>query len=237
MAVIRAVTPIIARVFNFMGNVISRVGRALGDFARTIANGAQALWAHVVRPAIDAIRTFFTRIQQFLNKVTAPIRSILERINRALDWVWTKIIAPVLDVIEKVRLVLKLLAELGVEWAAKLDAFLLALETRIYDSFRTVREWVNTVSSFIDFLLDPRGWIRSVPWLYTLYRWGGNVVGILTALGLDVTTPARLELTRRENPRRPIGATVERFRSGAIRESFGVQDAAARFRSRRTGQL
>jgi len=229
--------PIIVRVFDFLGRVVARVGRAFGDFARTIANGAQSLWSHVVRPAIDAVRTFFTRIQQFLDKVTAPIRAILEKINRALDWVWTKIIAPVLDVIEKVRLVLKLLAELGFEWAAKLDAFLLELETRIYESFRQVRDVLNTVSSWLDILFDPRGWIRSTPWLYTLYRWGGNVVGILTSLGLDVTTKARLELTRSENSRRPISSTVERFKSGAIRGSFGVQDAAAKFRSRRTGQL
>jgi hypothetical protein len=216
---------------------VVRVGQAFGDFARTVANAAKSLWQHVVSPALEAVRTFFERAGQFIDKVTAPIRAVFERINRALDWVWSRVIAPILDVIEKVRLVLRLLAELGVEWAAKLDAILLALETRIYDSFRTVREWVNTFQSWIDVLFDPRGWIRATPWLYTLYRWGGNALGILTALGLDVTTSARLELIRSDNPRRPISATVERFRDGTIRNASGVQNAAARFRSRDTGRL
>ena len=231
------IVPLISRVFGFLGNVLVRVGRAFGDFARTIASGAQSLWSHVVRPAIDAVRTFFERVSQFLDRVTAPIRAILERINRALDWVWTRIIAPILDVFEKVRLILRLLAELGVDWAGRLDQILLAIETRIYDSFRQVREWVNNFELWIDILFDPRGWIRSTPWLYTLFRWGGNVVGILTALGLDVTTSARLDSVRADNPRRPITATVERFKDGTIREHPSLQHAAARFRSRQTGQL
>jgi hypothetical protein len=231
------VVPIIQSVFLALWSVLERVGRAIGTFARAMADGAEALWNNIIKPAFDAVRTFFGRVKQFLDRVAEPIRRVLDRINRALDWVWTRVIAPIIDVIDKVRLVLRLLAELGVEWAAKLDAFLLALETRIYESFRVVREWVNTFSSWIDVLFDPRGWIRATPWLYTLYRWGGNVVGILNALGLDVTTTARNELVHSNNPRRPISATVERFKDGTIHNSPGVQNAAARFRSGGTGRF
>ena len=213
------------------------MGRAFGDFARTIATAAKGLREHVIRPAFDAIKTFFERISQFIDKVTKPIRDILERVNRALDWVWSRIIAPVLDVFEKVRLILRLMAELGIEWAARLDQLLLAIETRIYEGFRQVREWVNTLELWLDLLLDPRGWIRSVPWLYTAFRWGGNLVSLLNQLGLDVTTPARLELHREQNPRRPVTSTVERFRNKTIHEAPALQQTAARFRSRDTGSV
>lgn len=237
VVVIKAVVPIIVRVFDFMGKVVVRVGRAFGDFARTIANGAQMLWSNVLKPAIGAIQKFFQRIAQFIDKVTAPIKAILEKINRALDWVWTKIIAPILDVIEKVRLVFRLLAELGLEWAAAIDRILQQIETRIFDAFREIRSFVNTISSFIDLLFDPRGWIKSAPWLYTLFKWGGNVVAILTKLGLDPLTPARLEEHRAANQLQPLASTVARFRDGTIRQSDGVQQAAARFRSRQSGKL
>lgn len=227
-----AIWPVIVRVFNVLGSVITRVARAIADFARTIATGVQALYDHVIRPVIDAVQTFFERVENFVNRVLEPIKAVLDRINRALDWVWDRIIEPVLDVIERIRAVLRLLAELGVGWAATLNRILQIIEQRIYDTFREVREFVNTFETWIDLLLAPEGWIRSFPFMYTVFRWAGNIQGILTNIGLDPLAGSRRELVRNDNPRRAVPVTVERFRSGFYREHPGVQTAIARLRGR-----
>jgi hypothetical protein len=231
VAVIKVVVPIIARVFEFAGRALVRVGQAFGRFARTIAGAAKAFVDHVVKPVIDAVSKFFQKIERFLDRVTAPIRRIIERINRALDWVWTKIVSPILDVIEKVRAVLRLLAELGAGWAARLDRILQQIESRIYDTFREVRSWVNTFELWLDILLDPGGWIHSTPFLYTVFKWSGNIWGIMVNLGLDPHASEGRALTRQENPLRPVSSTVERFRTGYYRDHPGVQGAIARFRT------
>ncbi|MGH7823424.1 MAG: hypothetical protein ACREQ9_26990, partial [Candidatus Binatia bacterium] len=190
---------------------------------------------HVVRPFLAAVKRGFDALTRFFDKITAPIRAVLERINRALDWVWSKVLAPILDVIGKVRAILQLLAGLGVEWAGKLDQILQLIETRIYDTFREVRNWVNTFELWLDLLLDPGGWIKSFPFLYTVHLWAGNIMGILVNLGLDPLAGDRRQIVRQDNRTRPLTTTVERFRSGYYRDHFHTQRAIARLKSRSFG--
>jgi len=236
VVVIKAVVPIIAKVFNFVGKVLVRVGKAFGAFARSIANAATALWDGVLKPAIDTLVSWFQKFKGFLERVFKPIVDLFKWINEWLDKIWTKVIAPILDVIEKLRLIFKILAELGLDWAKVVERFLQQLETRIYEGFREVRTWVNTLELWLDILLDPGGWIKSTPFLYTVYKWGGNILHLMTKLGLDPLTPARLEEQRAQNPRLPLSKTVEKFKARGYTEDPGIAMAAARFRSRQSGE-
>lgn len=229
--VVGVIVPIIVRVFTALGKVIVRVGGAFADFARTIAGAAKAFIDHVVKPIAEALLKFFQKLENVFNRITAPIRAVLERIHAALDWVWTKVIAPILDAIERVRAILRLLGELGVGWAERLDRILAQIETRIYDSFRQVREFVNTFELWLDLLLHPGGWIRSFPFLYTVFKWSGNIWGIMVNLGLDPHIGARLEAARADHPQLPVSETVTRFRSRYYADHFATQSAIARLKS------
>jgi hypothetical protein len=232
--VVGVIVPIIVRVFTALGGVLVRVGRAFGDFARTIARGAKAFVDHVVKPVIKAVSDAFGKLARFFDRVTAPIKAVLERVNRALDWVWSRVIAPILDAIQRIRAVLKLLAALGADWARKLDEILAQIETRIYDTFREVRNWVNTFELWLDLLLHPGGWIRSFPFLYTVFKWQGNIMGILVNLGLDPHAKERVDLVRADHPQLPVTETVTRFNSRYYADHWGVQSAIARLKTRTT---
>lgn len=237
VVVIKAVVPIIARVFNFVGKVLVRVGQAVGRFARSIANAASSLWTNVLKPAIDTLVRWFQKFREFLNKVFQPLIDAIEWVNTWLDKIWSKVIEPILDVIEKIRLIFRLLGELGLDWARGIDRFLQQLETRIFTAFQEVRSWVNTIELWLDILLDPGGWIKSTPFLYTVFKWGGNILHIMTKLGLDPLAPARIEEHRNRFPPVPVNATAEKFKLGQFTEHPGIQQAAARFRSGDAGSL
>lgn len=234
VTVVKIIVPIIVRVFVSLGKVVVRVGQAFADFARTIAHAAKAFVDQVVKPVISAIQKFFEKLENFFARVTQPIRDIIERVNKALDWIWTKVVSPVLEAIERVRAILRLLAELGVGWAEKLDKILQTIETKIYETFREVRSWVNTFELWLDLLLDPGGWIKSFPFLYTVVKWQGNIMGILVNLGLDPLAFDKNQLAREEHPNRKIPETVERFRSRYYQQHFGVQRAIAQLKTRGT---
>lgn len=235
VTVVSIILPFLKAVFFGLAKVIVRVGRAFGDFARTIASGVKSFVDGVLKPLAKGVAEFFRDAGDWLRRVTQPIRDVLERINNALDWVWERIIAPVLDALEKVRAVLRILAELGVPFAAQLDQILQRIEQTIFNTFREVRSFINNVFGFIDILFDPRGWIRSTPFLYTTVKWSGNIVNLMTKLGIDPRILLENEEYRAANPTTPPAAVAELFAAGGYRNHPGVTQAAAAFRTRGAG--
>lgn len=235
--VMRAIGPWVQTLVGTVRSVVDTIARHAGDFFRFIANGARGIFSNVLVPVARALQSWFQKFRDFLHRVFDPILRIVDKINGWLDTVWRKVISPIIDVIDKLRAIFSLLDQLGVSWAGAISNFLRTLETRIYDSFREVRSFVNTFSSWIDLLLDPRGWIRSTPFLWTIYQFSGNVFNLLTKLGVDELTPARLELTKQALAPTAIDSTVAAFRDGTIRNSFAVTQARARFNSSQSGTI
>lgn|GEM_PF-6521286 len=233
--VIRLVGPWVQQLVGALRDVVNIIASNAGRFFRFISGAVRSLYANILTPAVQALQRWFERFRGFLNRVFEPITNVFKWINEFLDKVWTKVIAPILDVIEKLRLVFRLLEELGVSWAGAVERFLQSLETRIYEAFREVRTFVTNIQSWVDFLLDPRGWIKATPWLYTLYKWSGNVYNLLLKLGIDPLNKDRLRLLREQHEPTPLTPTIERFKTGVLRQNFGMQSAVARLRSRRSG--
>lgn len=228
--VMRAVGPWVQTIVGAVRQVVDVVARHAGDFFRAIAHGARAIFSNVVQPVAQSIARWYSKFKAFLDRVFGPIIKVVDWVNKFLDKVWTKVIAPILDVLEKIRLVFQGLDALGVDWAGKVADFLRQVESKIYEAFREVRTWVNTFTSWLDLLLDPRGWIRSTPFLWTFVQFGGNVVNLLARLGIDPLQMAEHRaLIEQYKPTVAI-ASIERFRSGELVDDVGIQTAVARLR-------
>lgn len=238
ITVMKIVGPIFLRVFNVVKDVVVSLGKGAGRFFRFIADAARGIYNNVLKPIVDGARTFYNRFKDFLLKVFDPIIQIFDRIQAALTWVWTKIISPILAGIDEIRRALRLLAAIGVPFAARLEDVLARIQREIFERFRQIQNWVNTATFWLDILLDPGGWIKSTPFLYTVFRFGGNMVNVITKLA-DLTglNTARVEAHRADNPAVGVDTVAGRVRSGEIRESAAVQVAAARFRSGQSGSL
>lgn len=238
ITVLKIVGPIFLRVFNVVKTVAVTIARGAGRFFRFIADAARGIYTHVLKPIADAARVFYKRFKDFLLRVFDPVIKIFDLVQRGLRWVWEKVIGPILDGIDKVRRGLRLLASIGVPFVAKLEAVLAGIQREIFERFRQIQNWVNTATFWLDMLLDPGGWIKGTPFLYSVFRFGGNMVNILTGLA-DLTglNRARVEAHRQDNPTVGVDTVAGRVQSGEIRNSDAVQVAAARFRSRQSGRV
>ena len=238
VSVLAVVVPIFIQVFGVIKSVALSIASNAGRFFRFIVDSSRAVFDRVLMPIVDAARRYYDKFTAFLRRVFDPIIKIFDRIQDVLNKIWDKIIAPILSAIDKVRLVLKLLGALGVPFAKKLEELLQRIQREIFNRFKQVQNWVNTATFWLDWLLDPRGWIKSTPFLHTIFRYGGNVMNIITKFA-DRRGLSReiLDQARRDHPPQGIEVTIERVKSGAIRESWPVQSAAARFRSGQSGRL
>ncbi len=236
ITVVKAVVPIIDKVFGVIKSVVVRVGQNAGRFFRLIVRSARALYRDILVPLTDSLKRFIDKTEAFLRRVFNPIIKIFDRVRVALNKIWEKVISPILDALDKARAALRLLGKLGVPWAAALEKVLQRIQREIFTRFAQVQNWVNTATFWLDLLLDPRGWIKSTPFLYTVWRYAGNMLNIVSKLAdLDGRSVEFVRAHREANRATGLSPIVERVKSGEIRKSTAVQNVAARFRSRSTG--
>ena len=238
LRVVKAIIPIVDKVFGVIKTVVVRVGQNAGRFFRFIGKAARSLYRDILVPLTDAVKRFIDKVEAFLRRVFDPIIKIFDRVREVLNKIWDKIIRPILDAIDKIRAALRLLAALGVPFVAAIEKVLQAIQQQIFTRFVQVQNWVNRATFWLDLLLDPRGWIKSTPFLYTIWRYAGNVLNLVTKFAdLDGASAETIRQHKEENRATGLSPIVERVKSGEVRKSFAVQNAAARFRSRSTGKV
>lgn len=238
VSVLSIVVPIFVQVFGVIRSVVTVLGRNAGTFFRWIARGARSLLNDVIIPAIDSLQAYYDRFKAWLRVTFDPIIRIFDAVQRVMNKIWDKVIGPILDIFDKVRAALRLLAKLGVPFAAKLEGILRKISQTIFERFRQVQTWINTATFWLDILLDPRGFIRSTPFLFSIFRFSGNIVNLITKFA-DISGfhRERIVQVKAENPTAGVDVVSERFKSGEIGKTFGVQNVAARFRSGTSGRV
>lgn len=230
-SVMAVVVPILARIWNGLSGVFVTVSRAIGSFARAVARFGGSLWTSYIRPIVRTLVSWYDRFIAFIRNVMAPILEVLERIHAALDWAWDNIIEPILNAIERIKLVFRGLEVLGIEFAGRFADWLDDLQAHIESAFTTVVNHVNLIDSIISDILDPAGWIKGQPWFLSVERWAGGTMSILVALGLN--PELELELARqREDIQIPnTGEYALLFSTGELAQDPGVRRAVAEFQS------
>lgn len=104
-------------------------------------------------------RDFIGRIEQILD----PIIQFVKKVQAWFNLVWKRVVQPVLNLLQRMRKVLAIFKFFHLKWAQKLDSDLAWLEGKITKAFLTVRQWVNLVGSWVNFLVDPTGALKMFP--------------------------------------------------------------------------
>lgn len=159
-------------------HAVKEAARYAAEFARWVRNGIDYLWTRYVRPIAQALWTAAEKVSAFLKRILGPVIEVLVKLQKALTWLWTNVVSPILDAIGMARRVLQLLGKLGFEWALKADAWLADLERRIIQGFGKLTGWLNEVLDFLWQITTPAGllnpkWLfgSMAPYVSTLGRW------------------------------------------------------------------
>lgn len=231
LKVVNVLRPVLEKVFDVTKAVFIRVSEAVGVAVRAIVKGVRIFWDKFLKPLGLTLKRWFEKFEAFLKRVTQPIFDVLERINAILQKVWDKVIAPILTAIQRVRLVLRGLAALGVDWAKVLDQKLAAIENRIVSVFNDITEFVNNIADFVDSLLTPFGWIQGRPWLLSTQKWAGGMMSIFFGLGIPIDLDERSARILAEAEPGGIDESLRALAAGEVERRPGIQDALVRLRS------
>lgn len=204
-----------------------------GMFAR-VWDSAKLFYENVLRPALVWLYDFYTKVRDWLKKVFQPVFEFLKDVRDTIKEIYKRFVSPILDIIDATRAGLRVLGDLGVEWARKLDAKLGEVEGIIQRNFVMLLGRVNQVIDILDSVVNVDRLFQRLPFIRTLDRDAGYWLRMFWNKQIVARKPGSDGTTRPEklHRRRPAedAAALEQFWStddGPIAPA--VHDLGAKF--------
>src|SRR5574342_83094 len=162
--------------------------RRLWEFATLIADGAGELagfafqglkktwelfrltYREILEPAWRKFWLFVDRARTWLERIFAPVFEFLRRVRDEFLNFYTHWIRPVLDTIGAARRILRILGQLGLDWAKALDRKLAEIADMIDRPFRLVLAKINEVINVVNRIVTADGLFQRLALIRSLER-------------------------------------------------------------------
>lgn len=144
--------------------------KATGAVFAKAWDAMKIVYADVLKPALKWIDAHVRRLYGWLRNTLKPVFEYLRKVNDALLKIYKKYVRPVLDIIDYTRIGLRVLGDLGVEWARALDRRLGEYESLITENFRRILSYVNEAIDIVNAVVTKDKLFQSLPFLRSLDR-------------------------------------------------------------------
>ena len=191
-------------------NILASTG---GMFARAW-EGLRKVYFDVLRPALVQLYRWIRDLQEWLKRTLTPVYRILKRVHDKVLRVWDRYLRPWLEFVDKVRIGLRILGRLGVDWARKLDRTLEAWERVLIDHYLQLVAAVNQVIDLVNDVVTFDRLFARLPFIRSMDRDVAYWVRIWWNRQIVAHTP--LPGRNPKNPkfsRRPFVADLAEFRA------------------------
>jgi hypothetical protein len=144
--------------------------KATGAVFAKAWDGLKIVYADVLKPAVQWFDAHLKRLYAWLRQTFQPVFDFLNRVRGEMLDLYRKYVRPVLDIIDYTRAGLRLLGDLGIDWARALDRRLGEFESVISENFRRILSYVNQAIDILNAIVTVDRLFQRVPFLRTLVR-------------------------------------------------------------------
>jgi hypothetical protein len=210
------------------GNAILEVGKDAIKAFRGAWKFMRALYDDVLKPAWQKFWKFVEWARHSLERIFTPIVKWLQRVRAELLKFYDKWVRPILDTIDLTRKALHILAKLHIEWAAKLDAKLGAVEDWIYEKFAEVMGKVNEAMNVVNRVVTADGLFQRLALVKSIERDAVYVYNELYNLRAHPVTGGEMKLLVDKNKLPTLSETAAQFIEYSERRSGPMAEWVAR---------
>jgi len=214
------VDPNVARSLEGLRSGLVDLGKAILEGLTAVAWRFAQVWdwlrkwfGRIFRELADVIGAVVKRLSRILDRVLGPVIDFLDKVRKHVWAIYNDIVKPILDIIEFIRLPLKILSAFNVEWAKRLDATLANLEDWIVDQFTFVMGKLNQAINVLNGIVDVSGLLKRITLIKSLRR-DGNIW--LSFAWNKLHRP--LEPAKRQDYRRELPTELADRRAGQLDE-------------------
>lgn len=165
-----AVASYLAAVVQWLAIHLAIFIQATGAVFAKAWDALKIVYSDVLKPAVQWFDTNIKRLYGWLRDTFRPVFDFLNRVRGELLDAYKHFVRPVLDIIDYTRAGLRILGDLGVDWARALDARLGQYESLISENFRRILSYVNEAIDVLNSIVTVDRLFQRLPFLRTLMR-------------------------------------------------------------------
>lgn len=150
----------------------------------------QRFWSGVLKPLLGKLEDFVRWVQRQLQRIFGPIIDFLETVAKRIREFYDTFIRPVLDIIDAIRQVLRLLGDFGIKWARELDRFLAKMQEEIDRPFRFILSQINRLLGILERIITIDGLLDRILYVRSLFAYMRETWGVLWQRLHKPLTPA-----------------------------------------------
>jgi len=173
-AIATSLEAVVAYLVTAVAWLASTVGSFLVSTGAIFAKAWDALkivWADVLKPALVWIDKAVTRLQTWLKDTFGPVFKWLRRVRDEIQGIYNKFVRPVVDTIEFIRQLNRVLLTFHITWLQKLDTYLAELERRIREPILWLNARVNELINAVNFIVTADGFFQRYGMVRSLGRY------------------------------------------------------------------
>lgn len=231
-AVLAQVWPVLLAVIRPIWDALKFAGIVVRDLGLAAWNFGKSIYLGVLRPLALLFARAIQRIRDFLKAVFGPVFSVLDWINDKLDFIFDRILSPFFNIVDRIRFGLRILDRLGLDIAGVIERFLFDIEQGVFEAFERVRGFINNLRTWLNYLIDPFGFIQMDLFGWSWARVAGPTLAYLINFGNAVgQNPAR-NLQSKTSAPIPGKVQISLFQSRSLTRLEPIQLAVRRFQQR-----
>jgi hypothetical protein len=166
-----------ARIVRTIGDTVVELGKKIVDGVVIVAWQFARLWdwlkkwfAIIFREAAELIGSIAKRLNRVLDRIFGPVIDFLDKVREHIWKIYNDYVKPILDIIEFIRIPLRILSQFNVEWAKRLDATLANIEDEITETFSYVMGRINYVMNALNDIVDVDRLLKRFTFIRTIMR-------------------------------------------------------------------
>lgn len=140
----------LAAVVSWLVGVVGSFLVSVGAVFAKIWDGIKIIWSDVLKPALVWLDKTFVRIHDWMVKTFKPVFDWLKLVRCRLNEIYTNFVRPVLDTIDFVRDVNRVLLAFHIHLLESLDKVLADLERRIEEPILWLYQQLTRVQNLLD---------------------------------------------------------------------------------------
>jgi hypothetical protein len=229
-ATLEGVVAYLATAVAWLAGRVASILVSTGAVFAKVWDAIRVVWSDVLKPALVWIDEQLTRVAAWLKSTLKPVFDFLARVRDELQAIYKRFVQPIIDTIEFLRQLNRVLLAFHIHLLQQLDTVLQQIETRIEEPILWLNAQLSKIFNSLDLVLTLDGVLQRLTLIKSMSRYAPSWLRIAVAARskpLSGDQAYKLQAHMKPQDTETMIAQLGDYWGGASNDTGAVIDAAA----------
>lgn len=165
---------------QWLGSATLTFLKSTGAMFARVWDGVKIVWSDVLKPALVWVDDKLKSLYSWLKDTFQPVFDFLREVRCRLNEFYTTFVRPVIDTIDFIRQINRVLLAFHIDLLQSLDKYLQQLEQRIEEPFLWINQQINKLINAVNLIVTADGFFQRLTLITSMNRYAPQWMRIAT---------------------------------------------------------